>query len=935
MIHSIIPEEILYALGWTVIHSLWQAFVVGLVLALLLVSLQKHSAKLKYTLANCAMLVVLGWSVFTFLEYYQNAQIQFFGDITFFGAAGVEAESNFLQNLYHSFSEYFNRHLPLIVTFWFLGVAFFMLRMLGSLAYVQHLKNKHTKALSGYWQEKLEELAARIPLNKPIDLMESAIVKVPMVVGYFKPVILMPMGAVNGLTVEQVEAILAHELAHIYRNDYLLNIFQSLVETLFYFNPAVWWISANIRSERENCCDDIAVEVCGNSLAYAKALVSLQEMHQAAPALAMPLARSKNQLLNRVRRILNQPQNKSNIMEKITATFMLFIAMLMLSYGSNNPLSKIWVQDEHNDDTSIRIIIEENSDKDNNEFFFAPEADTIPKKKKGTTFLHKDKNNEDVQIVIKNGEVKHLEINGEEIPAEKYPEYEELVEELMEEIPEPPAPPAPPAALFAPDAPAPPAPPAIKGFPTPPEPAVAPPAPSPFWRSSKKSRKITTEKDGEGHTIIMIEEEDGKDPIEIKIDTDNEGVIVIDGEEIKDLGDGDRVIIVEEYADGSTADYFVFDKNASTIWSGEGFKKLENLKNLNKLKTWKFDNKDWKYKDKDWKELKKKKKRKNGEDENIWYFDNGSVKDLFEEYNDYVVVPDVNSKIREYFELAPDAALAPSILKELEDNAVFPETTYDNLFHLKDSEAFVLPDESFLELKNNAQLAVPKIKHLFEGQLSVVPDVQYAQPHLYGYQFHPKGLNEEDKAEWDAWHQRWNDEYKERLKDGNVSEEWMKQWRENFKTDWPDFEQYFPKDNNLLYNNGKVWDYTGDAYKLYLDALKKHKKKSQPMNNTSIFEAKARSTSFSFSTDIDVFGEGLLITNGASWDSKLSKRIQKELIKDQIIQKGDSFQLKMTSKLMRVNGAKQPEPVFQKYLKIYSDHTGRNFGDGAKIVFKS
>ncbi len=924
MIHSIISEEILYALGWTVIHSLWQAFLVGLVLALLLVSLQKHSAKFRYALANAAMLFVLGWSMFTFLDYYQTAQVEVIGDLTFWGAVGAAEGGSFLQNLYHSFSEYFNQHLPLIVTFWLLGVAFFMLRMLGSLAYVQHLKNKHTQPLSEVWQEKLEILAGRIPMKKTVGLMESAIVKVPMVVGFFKPVILMPMGAVNGLTVEQVEAILAHELAHIYRNDYILNIFQSLIETLFYFNPAVWWISANIRTERENCCDDIAVEVCGNSLAYAKALVSLQEMHRAAPALAMPLSGNKNQLLNRVRRILNQPQNKSNIMEKITATFMLFIAMLMLSFGANNPLSQFLEHEDVSDDSALHIIVQDHQDEGNNEFFFAPENDTIPKNKKGSTYIHKEKNDDDeVQLIIKDGKVKHLEINGEEIPEEKYPEYEDLVEELMEDIPEPPVPPtppAPPAALFAPSAPAPSAPPSVKGVPTPPPAPPAPPAP--LWRSSKKSRKITTEKDEEGHTLILIEDENGKDPIEIKINADEEGVIVIDGEEIKGLDDGDRVIIVEEYEDGSSSDYFVFDKDAPTIWSGKAFK---NLEKLNKLK-------GFKYKDKDWKELKKDEQK--DKDSNIWYFDNGNVKDLFEEYQGYAVIPEINSEVWEKLNLEPNVELAPNALLELKDNAYLLQPKVKELLEGKFPN-YVFPDQSLLELKL-PNVVVPDVQSAIEGYLAEVPDLDYTMPRFYGYQFHPKGLGEEDQAEWDAWHKRWNDELKERLKDGNVSKEWMEEWRKNLKEDWPEFEQYFPENNNLLFNNGKVWDYKGDAYKRYQDALKKYKKKSQPMSNPSIFEGKAKSTSFLFSTDINLsFGDGLLITNGAVWNDKISKKIKKELVQDKLISKGDSFELKLTSKMMKVNGVKQSTATFRKYLKLYKELSGRDFGPRTKIEFKT
>jgi beta-lactamase regulating signal transducer with metallopeptidase domain len=173
---------------------------------------------------------------------------------------------------------YFNRHIYLIVTIWVLGVALFMLRLLSSISYVYYLKSKMNFPADEYWQELLDGLAAKVNVQKGIELVESALVRSPMVIGHLKPVILFPIGAINRLNPNEVEAILAHELAHVMRNDYVFNIIQSVIEALFYFHPAVWWISAQIRAERDNCCDDVALELCGNSMTYAKSLVSVQEM---------------------------------------------------------------------------------------------------------------------------------------------------------------------------------------------------------------------------------------------------------------------------------------------------------------------------------------------------------------------------------------------------------------------------------------------------------------------------------------------------------------------------------------------------------------------------------------------------------------------------------------------------------------------------------
>ena len=159
-----------------------------------------------------------------------------------------------------------------------MGMVFFLLRLLGGLIFIQELKIQQHQPLSSKWQTTFQKIHAKFPMKKTVRFVESGLAKTPMVIGYLKPIILFPLGTVNQLTQQEVEAVLAHELAHIYRNDYLLNIIQSFIEIIFYYHPAVWWISANIRTERENCCDDIAVKICGSSITYVKALVILDEI---------------------------------------------------------------------------------------------------------------------------------------------------------------------------------------------------------------------------------------------------------------------------------------------------------------------------------------------------------------------------------------------------------------------------------------------------------------------------------------------------------------------------------------------------------------------------------------------------------------------------------------------------------------------------------
>ena len=524
-INQLIPENILYALGWTVVHSLWQSFIVALLLSAYLLALQKTNARMRYIAGNVALAAILAAAITTFFIMLKKTAIAPELASSVIAFDGLVTVNIFEEAQAVGFSEYFNENMPLIVTVWLVGMFFFLLKMLGGLLYLQRLRHRYLTPLPRQWQEMLGALAGELNLQRHVQLAESVLVRVPLVIGWLKPVILMPIGAVNSLTTEQVEAILAHELAHIARHDFLVNLLQSVIEILFYFNPAVWWISANVRTERENCCDDLAVQLCGDSLAYAKSLVSLQEMHQAAPAFAMPFSKNKNQLLNRIQRILQPSQNKSNVMEKLSATLLLLAAVVMLSVQANTPFGNLLEQ----------AVSPESPD----EFAFAPEDDgfiyttydTIPGKS-GETWIQRTTDEEEIELRKKNGEIIYLKVNGEEIPPERYAEFQDLIDEMdMPPPPPPPAPPAPPAPRFRE---VPPVPPAAPAPPTPPAPET-------------RTRRIITQKSGNGTTFI-IESEDGNDPVEIHVKDGKKGKITINGTELKGLKKGEKTIIVEEIA---------------------------------------------------------------------------------------------------------------------------------------------------------------------------------------------------------------------------------------------------------------------------------------------------------------------------------------------------------------------------------------------------
>src|SRR5258708_25411516 len=193
-------------------------------------------------------------------------------------------------------------HLPTIVLTWAIGVLLLSVRLLFGWIRAHEMAKRNAVPAGRDWQRAASRLAEALNLRRGVTLLESAAVEVPTVIGFLRPVILLPMATLSGLSTDQIEMILAHELAHIRRHDFLINLLQAVVETLLFYHPAVWWISHSVRVEREHCCDDMAVAVCGNALQYARALTRLEEL-RVDPAHAF-IAANRGPLLSRIRRLI-------------------------------------------------------------------------------------------------------------------------------------------------------------------------------------------------------------------------------------------------------------------------------------------------------------------------------------------------------------------------------------------------------------------------------------------------------------------------------------------------------------------------------------------------------------------------------------------------------------------------------------------------------
>ncbi len=286
-------------LGWTLLHFLWQGILVAALYALArALAGGRISARGRYTIACASLLAMTVAPALTYWWLGNSGQAARIGDLTDWGARQLAPGV-----AYSPVTDPWQQAMPGIVMAWFAGAAACSLRLLmGFISAAALRRSRHAPVLTE-WQQTLDRLIERMHVSRSVRLVATDRVDSPSVIGWLRPVILAPVGVLCGLAPEQVEALLAHELAHVRRHDYLVNVLQGIAESLLFYHPAVWWISNQIRAEREHCCDDLAVAASGDVLVYARALAELESMRPAHFKAA--LSANDGSLLRRIRRLTN------------------------------------------------------------------------------------------------------------------------------------------------------------------------------------------------------------------------------------------------------------------------------------------------------------------------------------------------------------------------------------------------------------------------------------------------------------------------------------------------------------------------------------------------------------------------------------------------------------------------------------------------------
>ena len=336
------------ALGWTLIHFCWQAAAIALVYKLADLAIPRNRTQARYVLALVALLGMLSASIVTLA--YQEAIHRQAAIATHSASAAtptvqiiprplavMEMPSAPRQTVQFFASDV----MPYLDAFWLVGVFCLTLRTIGGWWLIRKLRHSSLQKASHTLRIGLDRIRLQMGIPRFVDLRLSSRIAGPLTVGVIRPLILLPITALTSLSPEQLEVVLAHELAHIRRADYFWNILQTMIETLFFFHPAVWWISRRLREQRELCCDDIAVQTCQDPAVYAAALLRLEEERKMHLHLAMALDgnQSRVSLRGRILRILGDPEEQPRDFKPLSlaamvAALVLFVCPLPQVFAS-------------------------------------------------------------------------------------------------------------------------------------------------------------------------------------------------------------------------------------------------------------------------------------------------------------------------------------------------------------------------------------------------------------------------------------------------------------------------------------------------------------------------------------------------------------------------------------------------------------------------
>jgi bla regulator protein BlaR1 len=334
---EILLNAIIKAAGWSIIHSLWQGAILYSILLLLFILSPKLSAKSRH---NLAFMTLCGISVWFMITFYNEFSVRLFiannpAVIGHYSFSATAVTGNIIQ-MPASFLYRTEQSIPLIVLIYSTGLILQILYLAFGYLRLRQIKTTGISDLNTELQARFIALATKIGIKRNTSFKLSSIVSVPMVLGYLKPVVLLPLSIVTQMNQNQLEAIIIHELSHIRRNDYILNLLKISVETILFFNPFVWLSGSLIDTERENACDDLVLKITGSPLSYAQTLLELEKIKSGQQVFTLAATGKKYHLLNRIKRITSMKTNNSNLKQQLFGIFLIAATALSISWINVN-----------------------------------------------------------------------------------------------------------------------------------------------------------------------------------------------------------------------------------------------------------------------------------------------------------------------------------------------------------------------------------------------------------------------------------------------------------------------------------------------------------------------------------------------------------------------------------------------------------------------
>lgn len=348
---TFVSEAFMQAIAWSLLHAIWQCGLIAFLLWAGLRLLRHSSAQLQYGISLLALIACVCWTGVSFWQEYQSLSTIYSIDIAVQSIAldvediiGISEvmQNNDFQYMWLQVKLALSPYLSWFFYIWVLGITVLGIRLISGVGYLHHMIREATDPIEEKWIALITQLSRQMGIHQSVSLKISNQISEPIVIGYLKPVILVPLGLFCGLSPIQVEAIFIHELAHIRRADYWVNIFQNLVETLLFFHPAIWWISGQVRKTRENCCDDWVIAIGSDPTIYAKTLLDIHSFnHLPKTHLAMSATGKKGHLTQRIHRLFQQSSERTNAFQRsIWAVLLLFIGSMSLAFQLNKPMEQ-------------------------------------------------------------------------------------------------------------------------------------------------------------------------------------------------------------------------------------------------------------------------------------------------------------------------------------------------------------------------------------------------------------------------------------------------------------------------------------------------------------------------------------------------------------------------------------------------------------------